>query len=52
MPTEILLKKGALFMRKRKRLSRQKSRRDFRKKSGIHPRNNPHGSVMRGGIRM
>lgn len=34
----------------RKRMSRSKSRRDFRRKSGVHPRNfSP--MPMRGGIR-
>lgn len=37
-------------MRKRRSMSRGKSRRDFRGKTGVHPRNslNP----MRGGIRL
>lgn len=37
---------------KRKRMSRRSSRSDFRRKSGIHPKNNPHRVVMRGGIRL
>lgn len=38
--------------RKRKRMSRRRSKRDFRQKSGTHPRNRSAGSVMRGGIRL
>lgn len=37
---------------KRKRMSRPASRRDFRSKSGVHPKNNPHRVVNRGGIRL
>lgn len=37
---------------KRKRMSRRSSKSDFRRKSGIHPKNNPHKVVMRGGIRL
>lgn len=35
---------------KRRSMSRSGSRRDFRNKSGVHPRNNI--SPMRGGIRL
>jgi len=40
---------------KRKRMSWKKSRRDFARKSGVHPKNSLPGSggyVMRGGIRL
>lgn len=37
---------------KRKKMTNQKSRKDFKQKSGVHPKNNPHAKVMRGGIRM
>lgn len=37
---------------KRKRMSRPKSRSDFRRKAGVHPKNNPHRVIMRGGIRL
>lgn len=36
---------------KRSRMSRGKSKRDFRVKSGVHPRNN-RGGISRGGIRL
>lgn len=36
----------------RKRMSKGKSRRDFRRKSGVHPKNNPHATIKRGGIRL
>lgn len=36
---------------KRKRMSYKKSKRDFRRKSGVHPKNIAHGVIMRGGIR-
>lgn len=36
----------------RKSMSRGRSRRDFRQKSGTHPRNFNTGSPMRGGIRL
>lgn len=36
---------------KRKSMSRGRSRRDFRGKSGVHPRN-VRGAPMRGGIRL
>lgn len=42
-------------MAKRKKMNWKKSRRDFSRKSGIHPKNNlPEGSTMsmRGGIRL
>lgn len=39
-------------MRRRKKMSRGKSKRDFRQKSGIHPRNMSSAMPMRGGIRM
>lgn len=39
-------------MAKRKRMSRGKSRRDFSRKSGAHPRNMMMGAPMRGGIRL
>lgn len=38
-------------MAKRKRMSRSKSRRDFSRKSGTHPKNMSAGP-MRGGIRL
>lgn len=37
---------------KRKKMSRVASKRDFRRKSGTHPKNSPHRNVMRGGIRL
>jgi len=38
---------------KRMRMSRRKSRRDFRRKAAnVHPKNFSGGSVMRGGIRL
>jgi hypothetical protein len=37
--------------RKRSKMSRRKSRRDFRSKTGVHPRN-MRGAPMRGGIRL
>nr|QJB20849.1 MAG: hypothetical protein [Microvirus sp.] len=37
---------------KRKKMSRRQSKRDFRQKSGVHPKNNPHAKIMRGGIRL
>jgi len=36
---------------KRNRMSRGKSRRDFRSKSGVHPKNT-RATPMRGGIRL
>lgn len=36
---------------KRERMSRGGSRRDFRRKSGVHPKNN-RAAPMRGGIRL
>lgn len=42
-------------MAKRKKLNWKKSRRDFTRKAGVHPKNSlPEGStlVMRGGIRL
>lgn len=42
-------------MARRKRMNWKKSRRDFVKKSGVHPKNGlPEGSTpaMRGGIRL
>lgn len=36
----------------RRKLSAGKSRKDFRRKSGVHPKNNPHAKIMRGGIRL
>lgn len=38
------------FMRKRSKMGRSSSRRDFRNKAGVHPRNN--ANPMRGGIRL
>lgn len=38
-------------MAKRKRMSRSKSRNDFKRKSGSHPRNGTF-AAMRGGIRL
>lgn len=37
---------------KRQKMSKNKSRSDFRRKSGVHPKNNPHRVIMRGGIRL
>lgn len=40
---------------KRRKMSRSKSRRDFSRKSGMHPKNamgSGGGFVMRGGIRL
>lgn len=39
-------------MRMRKRMTKSKSKRDFRKKSGIHPKNKMQKPIMRGGIRL
>jgi len=42
-------------MAKRSKMSRSKSKRDFKRKSGMHPKNGlPEGSTpsMRGGIRL
>lgn len=39
-------------MRKRMKMKTSKSRRDFTRKSGVHPRNIPRGLPMRGGIRL
>lgn len=39
-------------MAKRFKMSRRDSKRDFRRKSGVHGRNIPRGSPMRGGIRL
>lgn len=40
-------------MRKRSKMPRGKSRSDFKRKSGVHPKNLGMGtSVMRGGIRL
>lgn len=38
-------------MRKRQKMQRKKSKRDFRVKSGIHPKN-MKAAPMRGGIRL
>ena len=38
--------------RKRQSMSRPKSRRDFKRKSGSHPKNIQTPPVMRGGIRL
>ena len=38
-------------MKKRSRLPKSKSRSDFRRKSGVHPKNT-RSPVMRGGIRL
>jgi hypothetical protein len=37
--------------KKRFKMSKGKSKRDFKKKSGFHPRNVPRSMNMRGGIR-
>ena len=37
---------------RRQKMGRRRSRRDFRMKSGIHPKNMLRGSPMRGGIRL
>jgi len=39
-------------MKKRMKMHGRQSRRDFSKKSGVHPRNNNNGNPMRGGIRL
>lgn len=42
-------------MRKRYKMGNHQSRRDFSRKSGIHPKNSggsPRGMPMRGGIRL
>lgn len=40
-------------MSRRYKMSRGKSKRDFRNKSGFHPKNSSgYGAVMRGGIRL
>lgn len=36
----------------RKKFSRGKSRRDFSRKSGVHPKNMMFAAPMRGGIRL
>lgn len=38
-------------MKKRRRMSRRKSKKDFRRKTGVHPLNS-RLSPMRGGIRL
>lgn len=37
---------------KRYHMSKGSSRRDFRNKTGVHPRNANSGNPMRGGIRL
>ena len=37
---------------KRRKMTRQHSKRDFKRKSGVHPKNNPLAKTMRGGIRL
>lgn len=37
---------------KRRKMTKAGSKRDFRSKSGVHPKNNPHRVIMRGGIRL
>lgn len=39
-------------MRKRRKLGKRLSRRDFTRKSGVHPKNTLQSVVMRGGIRL
>ena len=39
-------------MKKRKRLSRSKSKKNFRKGTGIKAKNVLGGNIMRGGIRL
>lgn len=39
-------------MRKRVKMDRRHSRRDFTRKAGAHPRNFQRGNPMRGGIRL
>lgn len=39
-------------MRKRQKMGRSQSKRDFRNKSGVHGRNLSRGMPMRGGIRL
>ncbi len=36
---------------KRRKMTKKKSKRDFRRKSGVHPKNN-RTNPMRGGIRL
>lgn len=37
---------------KRMKMSRSKSRRDFKRKAGVHPKNRMTVAVQRGGIRL
>lgn len=37
---------------KRQRMSKRKSRKDFRKKTGVHKLNRMNPKAMRGGIRL
>lgn len=37
---------------KRRKMTKAGSKRDFRSKTGVHPKNNPHRVIMRGGIRL
>jgi len=39
-------------MRRPKKLSRSKSRKNFKKGTGVHKKNAPTRGVMRGGIRL
>lgn len=39
-------------MAKRKKMDSRASKRDFRRKSGVHPKNTPSMPVMRGGYRL
>lgn len=39
------------YGRKRQKMTRGRSRKDFSRKSGVHPRN-VRGNPMRGGIRL
>lgn len=39
-------------MRKRTKMNRRSSRRDFSRKTGTHPRNFSFSNPMRGGIRL
>lgn len=43
---------GVVCMRKRMKMGRGKSKRDFRSKTGVHPKNINRGMPMRGGIRL
>ncbi len=39
-------------MRRRQKMSRKKSRKNFSRNSGVHPKNKVRSGVSRGGIRL